>query len=117
MDKVFNTAVSGITIVFLALILLFIFVVVFTKILSLKNNYNHSAENVDKDISNTKNNGKNNKSMTDEELIAVFSAVACTYTRDRPDVKIKVKSFKRIQQKTPIWNAAGRKEQISKDLY
>jgi hypothetical protein len=53
---------------------------------------------------------------SDDSLIAVLTAAVMTYTRNSPDVKIKITSFKRIPQTSPVWNTTGRSEYISNKL-
>lgn len=54
--------------------------------------------------------------LSDNSLIAVLTAAVMTSMRNSPDIKIKVTSFKRIPQTSPIWNTTGRNEYISKKL-
>lgn len=52
-----------------------------------------------------------NKSMDDEELVAVIAAaIACSLGVDVP--KVKIKSIRRVSQDSPIWAKVGREEQI-----
>ncbi len=47
----------------------------------------------------------------DPELVAVISS-ALAVAIGRPGAEIKVKSIKRIPQKTPVWSMASRQEQV-----
>ena len=51
----------------------------------------------------------NTKTENNEILAVITAALAAMNTRD---VKLVVKSFKRVGQTSPIWNMTGRFEQI-----
>lgn len=50
---------------------------------------------------------------SNEELIAVITAAVLAASKSHPGIKLKVRSFRRIPQTSPVWNLAGRHEQIS----
>lgn len=54
--------------------------------------------------------------LSDDSLIAVLTAAVMASMRNSPDIKIKITSFKRIPQTSPVWNTTGRNEYISKKL-
>lgn len=56
------------------------------------------------------NNSDND--LSNDELIAVISAVVATVMGSSPESKIRVRSIKRLPQVSPIWNTLGRVEQI-----
>ncbi|GAE89147.1 OadG family transporter subunit [Acetivibrio straminisolvens] len=64
--------------------------------------------------------GKTGKSSSnlpeDDALVAVLTAAVLASMGNRPDVKIRVTSFRRIPETSPIWNTVGRKEYISNKL-
>lgn len=110
------TIFVGITVVFLALI-----ISLFIKVLNVRKNSKNDSdafgeiasileiEENEKSTSNLKDTGNN-------EIIAVLTAAVLAVSKSRPDYKLKVKSFRRIPQTSPIWNVAGREEQISGKL-
>ncbi|HOQ07581.1 MAG TPA: sodium pump decarboxylase subunit gamma [Clostridiales bacterium] len=51
----------------------------------------------------------------DEEIIAVITA-AVAAMETRPDYRLVVRSMRQIPQSSPVWNAAGRLERLSRDL-
>lgn len=51
----------------------------------------------------------------DDSLVAILTA-AVLASMGNPDIKIRVTSFRRIPQTSPIWNTIGRKEYISNKL-
>ena len=52
------------------------------------------------------------KTGTDSEILAVITAALAAY-RGR-NTKLVVKSFRRITQRSPIWNVTGRIEKLRK---
>ena len=55
------------------------------------------------------------KSGAENEIVAVISAaVACIISR--PGHNLLVKSIRRIPQKSPVWNMAGRLERLNRKL-
>ncbi|AUS96611.1 hypothetical protein CDQ84_18415 [Clostridium thermosuccinogenes] len=52
----------------------------------------------------------------DKELVAVLTAAVVAYMGSGSASNIKVKSYRRIPQSSPIWNLMGRKEQIDSML-
>ncbi|HOM02388.1 MAG TPA: OadG family protein [Acetivibrio sp.] len=52
----------------------------------------------------------------DDALVAVLTAAVLASMGNRPDIKIRVTSFRRIPETSPIWNTVGRKEYISNKL-
>lgn len=54
--------------------------------------------------------------MPEEELVAVLTAAVLAAMRPAPDCKLKITSFRRIPQISPIWNAFGRSEYLSNKL-
>lgn len=55
------------------------------------------------------------EALSDDSLIAVLTAAVMAMQSD-PDVKIRVTSFRRIPQSSPIWNTIGRRERIEGKL-
>ncbi|ABN52522.1 MAG TPA: hypothetical protein DEF39_13175 [Hungateiclostridium thermocellum] len=52
----------------------------------------------------------------DDALVAVLTAAVLASMGNRPDIKIRVTSFRRTNETSPIWNTVGRKEYISGKL-
>lgn len=50
--------------------------------------------------------------LSQDEIIAVLTAAVYASKAINPDVKIHVRSFRRVAQGAPVWNYYGRKEQI-----
>jgi Na+-transporting methylmalonyl-CoA/oxaloacetate decarboxylase gamma subunit len=104
--------------VFLALIILAITLSLFSKVNNLRK---YSENNVDSSgetasiLETDRNEGFISSSRYDgnDEIIAVLTAAVLAVSNSRPGFKLKVKSFRRIPQTSPIWNIAGREEQIS----
>jgi hypothetical protein len=53
---------------------------------------------------------------SDNSLIAVLTAAVTAYMGSSSDVKVRVTSFKRIPQTSPVWNTVSRSEYISNKL-
>lgn len=53
---------------------------------------------------------------SDNSLIAVLTAAVTAYMGRSSDVKVRVTSFKRIPQTSPVWNTVSRSEYISNKL-
>ena len=56
-----------------------------------------------------------NEALSDDSLIAVLTA-AVMAMQNNPDIKIRVTSFRRIPQSSPIWNTIGRRERMENKL-
>ena len=55
--------------------------------------------------------------LPDDSLIAILTAAVMASMQNNPDIKIRVTSFRRINQSSPIWNTTGRRERIENKLY
>jgi sodium pump decarboxylase gamma subunit len=117
-----NLTFVGLTVVFLALILLLLIISAFSRIFNVKKQ--KQVGHIDKDdmesiIINEEYKGgciHPEKVNTDEELIIVITAAVLAAMGSRPEVKIKVKSFSRVKNSRPSWNEAGLREQIQGKL-
>ncbi len=58
---------------------------------------------------------RDNEALSDDSLIAVLTA-AVMAMQSNPDIKIRVTSFRRIPQSSPIWNTIGRRERMENKL-
>lgn len=120
MDLAINLTFVGITVVFLALIILSLSIYVFSKIIEStgKKNINKATEQknessvveIDEKSSDIEN------STSNEELVAVITAAVMACMKRTPGCKIQVKSFRRIPQTSPAWNIRGRNEYINNKL-
>jgi sodium pump decarboxylase gamma subunit len=108
----------GITVVFVSLILLSFAIVIISKLVA--------AGNILKSTDTEKRNEEDNvtkrvktkviESTDDDKLVAVLTAAIMASMGNKPDCKIRVKSFRRIPQTSPAWNLAGRYDYISEKL-
>lgn len=127
MPLAINLTFVGITVVFISLVLLSLIISFSTKLLSLKGKAaskdDASASGADTleieedDADNTITAAAVPTSEnSDDELIAVIMAAIQASMIPGSQCKLQVKSFRRIEQKSPAWNKAGRLEQISNRL-
>lgn len=54
--------------------------------------------------------------LSDDSLIAILTAAVVASMGNNPDIKIRVTSFRRINQSSPIWNTIGRRERMENKL-
>lgn len=116
-----NTTFVGLTVVFLALILLSLAIFVFSKFLNIKKESNGKTPDVKDEasileIDEDEELDAPSDDLSDDEIVAVLTAAVLASMRARPESKIRVKSFRRIPGIAPAWNATGRLEQISAKL-
>ena len=57
----------------------------------------------------------NEKYMANDEVLAVITAAVASMNT-QPGHKLVVRSMKRIQQNSPVWNSAGRVERLRRNL-
>ncbi len=57
-----------------------------------------------------------NKDLSDDSLVAILTAAVMASMQSTPDIKIRVASFRRVPQSSPIWNTVGRRERIENKL-
>jgi Na+-transporting methylmalonyl-CoA/oxaloacetate decarboxylase gamma subunit len=110
----------GIVVVFVLMIILCAIVYLFQKQTPNKDKKS-SSEASDERLTDISNNiytesGKPESSSSDDSLIAILTAAVIASMGNSPNIKIRVTSFKRIQQTSPVWNTVGRKEYISNKL-
>jgi|BioPla2DNA2_1021312.scaffolds.fasta_scaffold44455_1 sodium pump decarboxylase gamma subunit len=110
----------GITVVFASLIILCALIYLFPMLIPNKNKNSSNKVSDEGLIDISSNNNaeaeKPESNLSDDSLVAVLTAAVLASMGSRPDTKIRVTSFKRIQQTSPVWNAIGRKEYISNKL-
>ena len=98
----FLQAFTGITVVFIALLLLALSIYILGK--TINRNTNKSQKNNSLDIE-----------KEDDELIAVISAAISAYLDSdtlTPECPIKVNNFNRISSNTSIWHEESKKELV-----
>jgi len=111
----------GITVVFSALAILAMLISLFSKVFALKKTpavSNAEKNSIANNPVNTPNSSGTNINLKtqDEELIPVLTAAILAYMKQSPDFKIRVKSFRRVQDNSPAWNVAGKREQLDAKL-
>ncbi|MFZ5988289.1 MAG: OadG family transporter subunit [Bacillota bacterium] len=115
-----NMTFVGIVVVFASLIILCIIISFFPILNPKKTRTSAKSEpaNISSipQVKDTRNNGVPEGDLSDDSLVAVLTAAVLASMRNRPDVKIRVTSFKRIEQTSPVWNTTGRKEYIANKL-
>lgn len=108
-----SVMVLGLGAAFAGLALLIIFVELMHKLVNKmgENNDSSSIEAISENAENVVQNNNINIEEDDSELIAVIAAaVAAALNRSTHD--IIVRSVRRIQSHSPVWNRTGRQEQI-----
>lgn len=122
MGFVINLTIVGILVVFLALVFLAAILTIFGKVFSINKNAvkndpvtarnGASVPEVNEDKKLDAPDGD----PSNDELVAVLTAAVLSSLRRPPECKIRVKSFRRIPQTSPIWNLRGRSEYLSGKL-
>jgi len=126
MDLALSLTFTGIVIVFSVLIMLIVLIELLSFILrkisglSVKKNevVEEMRQKADPAITNINNSTLEEKAseqcneVDDKELIAILTAAVAASMQRTSNSKIIVKSFRRIQQTSPVWNKSGRVEQI-----
>ncbi|NJD01311.1 MAG: hypothetical protein FIA99_01635 [Ruminiclostridium sp.] len=118
-----NLTFVGMTVVFIALILLSFIIFISTKFLAVKKN-GRAKKNTTKDeasILEIDDDEDMNLDIPafgrpDEELVSVMMAAIKAGMSPESQCSLRIKSFRRIEQSSPVWNRAGRLEQIAKKL-
>ena len=121
MGSTMNVVFVGITVVFLALIILSLIIYASGKFFSAKNNTRNVKE-IDNNEASVLEIDEDEKidapynNLSNDELVAVLTAAIQASMRSRPECNIRVKSFRRIPQSSPVWNVTGRNEQLAGKL-
>jgi len=125
MELALNVTFVGLLVVFIALILLSLIISLFSKII------NTGKTGGKKDGMNARDNGVSvpetqkdvetesalyAESKDDSELIAVLTAAVIAAMGGSAEPSIRVKSYRRIPQVSPVWNTVSRKEQLAAKL-
>ena len=123
MPLAINLTFVGITVVFIALILLSLIIYVSTKLLTIKKSGRAKKDAItdeasileideDEDISL----GKAISNKPDVELVAVIMAAIQASMTPESQCRLVIKSLRRVEQSSPVWNRAGRLEHIANKL-
>ena len=108
-----NVTFVGITVVFLGLIALAIIVYAYPKLINLFLNKNKKGEKTEPETQEETVVEIASDEEDSEELIAVLTAaIAASMGADYAS-KIRVSSFRRVNKKSPVWNASGRQESLN----
>jgi len=125
MDKAalaINTTIVGLTVVFLALIILSLSISLLKKasIFEKKTGTNGSSiADEGARVQQISEDGEGNTAAMaaeDTELAAVITAAVLASISYHPDYKIRVKSIRRLPHTAPVWNSTGRMEQLANRL-
>ncbi len=115
-----NVLLVGITIVFFALILLSFTLYLFGKIFGRRKNRKNNDETEKSSdqitiegVPDKKIIGSSIENINDAELVAVLTSAVQTYMGREIKNSLKVKSFRRVDKASPVWNTTGKIEQIS----
>lgn len=117
-----NVTFVGLTVVFLALIALLLIIMAFSRMIYVLQSKAKDSSHMESDIQPSNLEIKDNyaalqEEITDGELVAVLTAAVMSFMQKKGyKSKIRVKSFRRIPQTTPIWNAVSRSENIASKL-
>ncbi|NMA66783.1 MAG: oxaloacetate decarboxylase, gamma chain [Clostridiaceae bacterium] len=113
-----NVIFVGMVVVFVSLVLLTYIIVLSTKILNaVKGSSGKNKKTTDnisvQEISETNVSNSSVSDGSTDELVAVITAAVMASVNTRPGYNIRLKSFRRVPQTTPVWNVAGRNEYIA----
>jgi len=116
-----NVIIVGMVVVFVSLVLLTYIIVLSNKILNaIKGSSGSSKKTSDnmsvQEISGTRAIYSSGSDLPTDELVAVITAAIMATVNASPGYNIRLKSFRRIPQTTPVWNIAGRNEYIAGKL-
>lgn len=126
MNVVVNVTFVGLTVVFIALILLSLIITGFSFIIRVRqkigSRYDHDASMLEIEdepekeadiVLNSKPDRYAGNVEAEEETIAAITAAIYLYIESRPGYSLRIKSIKRATQAAPVWNSAGRLEQVN----
>lgn len=116
MERTFLVALVGMVVVFIVLILIILCIRLYSGIIGISGKRRKLTENDTKAEPqqglSLSDNGTNNTVVVDNaEIVAVISAAIMAFMQDS-GTGLRVRSIRRIGHTTPIWNVAGRNEQI-----
>lgn len=93
-------------------VVIFVYFFVSSKNKAKSSNLNLTSNTVEQDKLKTQ---EDSEDLSDDSLIAVLTA-AVMAMQSNTDIKIRVTSFRRIPQSSPVWNTIGRRERIEHKL-
>jgi len=110
MNLALNMIFTGISVVFLCLVLLVFIIYAMPKALSLftKKKFKEEQEEIQ-----TGNTSSLQEIKHEDELIAVITAAILACFKPEVRSRIKIGQIKRISDKPPVWNNISRNEQIN----
>ena len=110
MNLALNMIFTGISVVFLCLVLLVFIIYAMPKALSLftKKKFKEEQEEIQ-----TGNTSSLKEIKHEDELIAVITAAVLACFKPEVRSRIKIGQIKRISDKPPVWNNISRNEQIN----
>jgi len=116
-----NVIFVGIVVVFISLVFLTCIIVLSNKLLNaikgISGENKKETDNIPvQEISETRNINSSNGDIPTDELVAVLTAAVMASINTHPGYSIRLKSFRRIPQTTPVWNIAGRNEYLAGKL-
>lgn len=120
-----NRTFTGTALIFVALILLILLIYSYVRRLSAKrkgqaisgvDGGEASVPGLDADRAEDINLNMPAADKPDEELAAVIMAAIQASMAPESQCRLRIKSFRRIEQSSPVWNRAGRLEQIANKL-
>lgn len=65
---------------------------------------------------NSSSSIENADEIPDAEFVAILTAAVMSAMGPKMECKIRIKSFRRVPQTSPVWNTVGRSEFISNKL-
>lgn len=115
-------SIVGISVVFLALVALYVFILLFGKFM--KNGEDRSvkrkaekdkAPGLEKPLTGVEITAESDEDDMDEIIAVITAAVKAAVAGSgiTPECRIKVRSFKRVSSESPVWHEAGRKELLN----
>lgn len=118
-----NLTFVGITVVFIALILLSLIIYASTRLLTMKKSgqAKKDAASAEASVLEIDEDEDINLDMPasdkpDKELVAVIMAAIQASMAPESQCRLIIKSFRRIEPSSPVWNRTGRLEQIANKL-
>ncbi|NLN64514.1 MAG: oxaloacetate decarboxylase, gamma chain [Clostridiaceae bacterium] len=115
MDRAFNVALVGIIVVFIVLVLIILLIKLYSSLITWAGkNKGNTAKKTTIETKESNPVSESNHVMSVDnnmEIVAVITAAVMACMQGSSS-SLRVRSIKRIGHTTPIWNIAGRNEQI-----
>jgi len=124
MELALNVTFVGLLVVFIVLILLSLIISLFSKIFNVRKTDGKDKTHADGNGVSVPEAKQDVESVStvhaepydDSELIAVLTAAVVAAMGGSAESSIRVKSYRRIPQVSPVWNTISRKEQLAAKL-